>query len=334
MPRLLLGGSLFLAVLCLAPARAQAPQTPAVEKPSENQTERLAALGKLWGAVKFFHPFLAYRDIDWDGALVKAIPRVKAARTPADYRMAIAGMLEVLGDPATRVEMMSAEPPPARAAPAPPADSTYFHVVDGYVVVDAASLTQAMARGAASPGQVQLQAEIDKATGVVLDCRFANAQPNNGQSFFLNTFLTGLLPMIVEGSASLGTARYRLHNGYPPQQGNSSGGYSSSFVSTTPNVIVGQAKERKPLAFLVDEDTPEISAILSGVQAAGAAIVRIGRAGTSEGARTTPIPMPDGIRVTLRVADLVYPTGDSTLQPDLVLTNEVRYRRGRHPRGD
>ena len=223
MPRLLLGGSLFLAVLCLAPARAQAPQTPAVEKPSENQTERLAALGKLWGAVKFFHPFLAYRDIDWDGALVTAIPRVKAARTPADYRMAIDGMLEVLGDPATRVEMMSAEPPPARAAPAPPADSTYFHVVDGYVVVDAASLTQAMARGAASPGQVQLQAEIGKATGVVLDCRFANAQPNDGQSFFLNTFLTGLLPMIVEGSASLGTARYRLHNGYPPQQGNSSG---------------------------------------------------------------------------------------------------------------
>ena len=50
--------------------------------------------------------------------------------------------------------------------------------------------------------------------------------------------------------------------------------------------------------------------------------MRIGRAGTSEGARTTPIPMPDGIRVTLRIADLVYPTGDSTLQPDLVLTNE------------
>ncbi len=33
--------------------------------------------------------------------------------------------------------------------------------------------------------------------------------------------------------------------------------------------------------------------------------------------------MPDGIRVTLRVADLVYPTGGSTLQPDLVLTNEA-----------
>ncbi len=53
----------------------------------EYQTERLAALGRLWGAVKFFHPFLAYKEIDWDAALVKAIPSVKAARTPSEYRL-------------------------------------------------------------------------------------------------------------------------------------------------------------------------------------------------------------------------------------------------------
>jgi len=29
--------------------------------------------------VKFFHPYLAYRNIDWDGALIAAIPKVKAA---------------------------------------------------------------------------------------------------------------------------------------------------------------------------------------------------------------------------------------------------------------
>ncbi|HMB30029.1 MAG TPA: hypothetical protein VKS99_18100, partial [Blastocatellia bacterium] len=53
---------------------------------SEYLTERLAGLGRLWGAVKFFHPYLAYREIDWDGALIKAIPQVKAARTPGEYR--------------------------------------------------------------------------------------------------------------------------------------------------------------------------------------------------------------------------------------------------------
>ncbi len=67
---------------CVSLPRTREPRRPErTAQPSEYQTERLAALGKLWGAVKFFHPFLAYKDIDWDGALVKAIPRVKAART-------------------------------------------------------------------------------------------------------------------------------------------------------------------------------------------------------------------------------------------------------------
>jgi hypothetical protein len=42
--------------------------------------DRLIGIAKLWAAVKFFHPYLAYRDnIDWDAALIKAIPRVDAA---------------------------------------------------------------------------------------------------------------------------------------------------------------------------------------------------------------------------------------------------------------
>ena len=28
--------------------------------------ERLAALGRLWVSIKYFHPWLAYRPIDWD----------------------------------------------------------------------------------------------------------------------------------------------------------------------------------------------------------------------------------------------------------------------------
>ena len=38
--------------------------------------DRLVALAKLWAAVKYFHPYLAYRDnIHWDAALVRAISR-------------------------------------------------------------------------------------------------------------------------------------------------------------------------------------------------------------------------------------------------------------------
>ena len=129
MPRLLLGGSVFLVVLCLVTAHARTPQTNGPAQPSEYQIERLAALGKLWGAVKFFHPFLAYKDIDWDGALVKAIPgrqgSANAGRVP---RLAINGMLDVLADPATRAEATTASS--LRTAPAasgpPGGASSYF----------------------------------------------------------------------------------------------------------------------------------------------------------------------------------------------------------------
>ena len=323
MPRLLLGGSVFLVGLCLVSAHARTPQTNGPAQPSEYQIERLAALGKLWGAVKFFHPFLAYKEIDWDGALVRAIPQVKAARTPGEYLAAINGMLDVLADPATRAEATTDEPSPAAAASGPRAEPGHFRIVDGYVVVSAPRLAEAMASGGASAGQVSLQAEIAKASGVVLDCRFGSARSDGEQSYFLNTSLNALLPMLVQGTVPLGTERYRLHNGYPPQQGGSSGGYESSLATKTPDMIVGQAKEKKPLAVLIDERTPDLSSILTGVQAAGAAIVQVGKSGTSEGARTTQIPMPDGLRVALRVADLVYPTGGSTFQPDVLLTNEA-----------
>ena len=291
----------------------------------EYQTERLAALGRLWGAVKFFHPFLAYKEIDWDGALVKAIPAVKAARTPSEYRLAISGMLDALADPATTAETTSVDartgPPPT-----PPAkDSSYFRAVDDFVVVDVIGWVRASAGslGPASMGQAPMLPEIAKAKGIVLDCR--SGEPSQGAVpvFFLNTFLNGLLPTVLESTVPLGTERYRLHTGYAPQQGNSSGGYSSSLVTQTPGALVGVAKEKKPLAVLIDERTPDISAFLSGAQSAGAAIVRVGKAGTSEGARTTQVPMPDGVRVTLRVADLVYPAGGSTFQPDVLLTNEA-----------
>lgn len=60
--------------------------------------DRLVALAKLWAAVKYFHPYLAYRnDIDSDGALVKAIPRVNAARCqPIIRRMPRMSLLSAL----------------------------------------------------------------------------------------------------------------------------------------------------------------------------------------------------------------------------------------------
>jgi C-terminal processing protease CtpA/Prc len=67
------------------------------EVPSEQ--DRLIATGRLWVTVKYFHPYLAYRkDIDWDKALVEALPKIRAAHTEAEYSTAVHAMLDRLGD--------------------------------------------------------------------------------------------------------------------------------------------------------------------------------------------------------------------------------------------
>jgi len=94
---------LIVAVAFLIPGLISAQNLP-------GEQDRLLATGKLWVTVKYFHPYLAYRDIDWDKALVDALPKVRSAATPAEYHAAIQSMLEVLKDPATHVGLSTAAP--------------------------------------------------------------------------------------------------------------------------------------------------------------------------------------------------------------------------------
>ncbi|MBV9612588.1 MAG: hypothetical protein JO091_08950, partial [Acidobacteriaceae bacterium] len=87
----------FVALLCLTANRVFAQQ-------QTTETGRLLATGKLWITIKYFHPYLAYRDIDWDKALIDALPKIRVANSSSGYAEGIASMLDVLHDPATYVE--------------------------------------------------------------------------------------------------------------------------------------------------------------------------------------------------------------------------------------
>ncbi len=75
-----------------------------VDQPADAvRVERIGGLIRAWGSIKFFHPFLAYRPIDWDAALISAIPKVEVAKSADDYGEAVQSMLRQLNDPETRV---------------------------------------------------------------------------------------------------------------------------------------------------------------------------------------------------------------------------------------
>jgi hypothetical protein len=97
--------------------------------------DRLIGIAKLWAAVKFFHPYLAYRDnIDWDAALIKAIPKVDAAHTPAEYSAAIESMLNELDDPATHVLTAPSPAPAVNSSSPAERQPTFRRNPDGVLV--------------------------------------------------------------------------------------------------------------------------------------------------------------------------------------------------------
>ncbi len=292
---------------------------------AEHATERLAALGRLWGAIKYFHPYLAYKDIDWDGAVVKAIPQVKAARTPNEYRTAISNLLQVLNDPATRVVADSIASGDSATASTASQAPTYYRIVDEHVIVKATDWAKAIVTNNvadANAKRLQMMADIVKAKGVVLDCRYQDVTFAEAPPYYLGLHLDNLLTQIVQGDIPLGTERYRMHNGYAPQRGNTSGGYTSAFVTQVPRALVGQGEIKKPLAILIDEKTPDLVSLLSGLQASGAKVIQVGNRSGEPSARTYQMRLADDVRVLVRTTEFVHPNGGSMFQPDVQIPGE------------
>ncbi|MGH6815951.1 MAG: S41 family peptidase [Hyphomicrobiaceae bacterium] len=294
--------------------------------------ERLAALGRLWGTIKFFHPALAYRDIDWDGALIAAIPKVRAAKTAKDFRAAVDEMLAALNDPATRTVLQPKPPektePTGAGAPKPTggAAPAGFLVADGVVVVDAAA--RALLEQNADPAEAELAsaaltAELAKAKGIVIDLRLP-ADSDEMLAYFVIFSVRAIIARQVKGPVTLGVARYRQHYGYAAQSGLPSGNYAASLVAEAPNVLSGRrtSDNPPPLALVVPSAFSSMLDVAVGLQAAGLASIveEIAPAGTPppppwalDGHR---LELSDGIAAIVRIGEIVAPDGRIGLTPD------------------
>ena len=62
-----------------------------------DQTTRLAALAKVWGLLKYYHPDVATGTIDWDEVLISAIPNVKIAEDFDSFNQEIDYLIQEAG---------------------------------------------------------------------------------------------------------------------------------------------------------------------------------------------------------------------------------------------
>jgi len=294
--------ALALAVAVAMGVLAMAPLARA--EPLPEPTERLMGLARVWGTAKVFHPYLAYKDIDWDAALVAAIPKVEAATSVAEYRAAVQAMLAIIGDPITHVVEDAAAAPEAaalEAAPIAPVDwlsTPAPGIVEVKITgfcVGGFDYVGARAKGA------QVVAAAAKAKVLIVDMRAAAGQQS--QALYGARQFLDALPAIDEWPL------YRSveHHGFRTQEGRTSGGYYSTFATLGALPPKPGAKPGvSHVVFVVDRNSGVPDAALA-LQAAGrATLVSDGALDEGNSLATGNVELPGKVIAQVRLAEALW----------------------------
>lgn len=265
--------------------------------------ERLTALGRLWTTIEYFHPYLAYRhDIDWDAALVAAIPKVKAAVTAVEYATAVHSMLAVLGDPATRV--IEKPPPIGSSRLHQPQHATYRVTMDHIGI-------WVMGDHSNRPDLALLEENLKKAAsdfprlrGIVFDLRSQTP----------STVFTRALTFLLSNSD---VARKLSSKSYvtPAERSRMPGAFQ---MSDAHRVEPAEGARDIPVVFVINEHS-DLPLEMFALQAAGnAKIVAEGHVTDESVTTTSDVSLADGVIARIRVGELVFEEGVRPFQADVL----------------
>ena len=304
---------LLLTLLLLHVPRLIVAQT----NPASQETSRLAALARVWGHAKYFHPHLDGRaPIDWDSALIETIPLVRAARSTQEFRASIQFLLEKLGDPVTSVPLPGA--PKVRGSSAS-GDLTYRWTRDSVLVIAAGSYF-----GLFGPDAQRKAGELAKlipfARGVVFDLRATEAGGAFGMSALSGT-IGPLLQLVSAEPLSAPGERRRVYYGYESQNQFASGQYRTGYFIQHAVSSRGSGGGRNIPAVFVLNEFAGLLPQMSSLQAAGrASIVYEGDVRAFEAGDIARLNLGEGLFAHIRQSEMLFADGTGGgFVPDVVL---------------
>ena len=288
--------------------------------PSDSVAPRLAGLARAWGQVKYVHPAMATSPVDWDAALIRAIPAVERASSDHEYREAIGDMLAELDDPVTRVLEKD------REMAIPPRASARFAVGLETINADTAMLT--VRNEAAHEPNPKLRADtctrFDEAAGferLVVDLRSPSGATPGWH--FSNALLT-CAARLLDRDVTLAPARFLRHGFYMMQSvsggpGGGLGPWDSGLEVVSSGVLRGVASRAPQLVFIVGRGTPDIYPLLMGLQAHGMAqVVQEGDL-PAAGVMVKVFEVDEGLAIAVRHGEWLRSDGGGGFHADVAV---------------
>jgi C-terminal processing protease CtpA/Prc len=264
--------------------------------------ERLLSLAQLWGDIRYFDPWLAYRNVDWDAAALAAIPEVANASSNEAFASAVQHMLAVLRDPFTGLA-------PSPASPRPNAgNGLSVTIQDDRTAV--LSIAPEKVAGADDPqfeaAAAKLAPMLNAHPNVVIDLRPA-AQESAEQSSAVDSLLTTspVATTLIHGDLRLPTQRTRYYTGLrnqflPPD---AEPFYTGGFMVDDAAFVHGKAATPHKIAFVVNANAvvPDLAVAL--VSEGQAVVFSDGPAPALLGGSVAALPVGDHLTAQFRTSE-------------------------------
>jgi C-terminal processing protease CtpA/Prc len=290
-------------VVCVAGASLAAQ-----DNLSTQRVARLAAAGKLWATIKYFHPSISESDPGpWDAALLDAIPRVQAATTVGEFAAALSQMVAVLGDPVTRIEHVQ----PASASRW--LGFTSIEDREGVLVV-----TSGDTGGDPLDSATDVIKRLPQAKGVVFDLRAGAVH---------SVWDPRSVLAVVSNPIVYPAHRFRVHAGLVTPRGAEGSPYFSGWLIRAAPVSAPPPPGSRdiPVVFLV-RSTEQLPAAAVALQAQGTGYIiteqpiddrYIARHGF---ARHYQMDLTDGLRAHVRTSEMLHADGTMGMRPDRLVS--------------
>jgi hypothetical protein len=281
---------------------------------TKEQINRLADAGKVYGIVKYFHPYLQYNTLNWDSVFAANVEGIIGAKSKEEYGDVMQRMLSVLNDNLTCV----ASTPQANNNDS--VRTTSYKIKDSLLYV---SLNDVSGDSYSYNKIVEAYQDLDKVKGVIFDMRYG---PNSRFSFgtaaeLIDWEMDDNNLLFFNGDLVLPASRTVAYKGLPAESMGS--GYDTYFKQERAPRYRGSYQKELLFAFIVSNgDQIPLSAI--ALQQKGLAIIIQPEGKTLMPGRVGSIYIQDSLLINIRVAESMSSDGSLTvLHPDALYSRQA-----------
>jgi C-terminal processing protease CtpA/Prc len=256
----------------------------------------VVALARLWSEARATHPALADGAIDWDRALVDALPQLQGEDGEASLRAAATTLMAPLHDGALRIGVPSQAfvrwPADGAVLEWLPGDTALLHLHPGMRIDTTPFVLPARARR------------------VILDLRPISEVPSMPSPVMLHAVLAQLIGQPLLPPAG----RYRFSTGPRPQDPQDWEGIAPGFMQMETQRLLPSAGARAlPMVAIVNDTQPVSGALLALQHAGRARIVAEEGAWRSRAGPLQTLWLAEGLPVEFSAGQLVWPDGSVAL---------------------